>query len=188
MGAAAVERAGPLLDPLLVALTASLEATDAMVRDTGGGWPAAFDVDATPDPRWLASITGTQVPYGVSDATIRDAIRDRAAWRRGTPRAMLSAARTVFPVGLITLVERDGSPWRVTIRLYGAEATPADEARVLAAVATEKPVGIVLAVEVVSGASYDHLEAEATTYPALAAMFPTYSQMRAHVPEEGTDP
>ena len=188
LGPALAEAAGPLLVDLVDALTAAAQDVADQVDATVEGWPTAFDLDETPTPGWLATILGADVPFGLTPDDVRAYLRDRAAWRRGTPAAMLAAARQAYPTGLIVFVERDGSPWATTLRIYSAEATSEDQARVLAAATVHKPVGIILTVELVAGASYLHLQGEAATYDALRALYPTYHEMRAHVPEEGTVP
>lgn len=187
-GEAFQRRSGPLLAPIIEALCLPLVGPDELTAPTAGGWPAAVDLEETPDPRWLATITGTRLPAGMDDAQVRDYIRTRSSWSRGTPAAMLAAAREAYPAGRITFLERDGSPWKLTIQIYGAEATTADLARVKAAVEVHKPVGIVLDVARVVGATYAHMSAEHGTYDDLAGDFATYDEMTWHVPEEGTTP
>lgn len=186
-GEAFQRRSGPLLLPLVEALTAALASADAAVQPTEGGWPALFDLDATPDPWWLARLMGARLPEQLTAEQARDYVRSRPGWMRGTPSAIRAAAAAVYG-GRVTLIERDGSPWRLTIQLYGSEATPADVERVRAAVQPHKPAGIVLNVVAVTGATYAHMTAEHTPYTDFADDFPTYDDATWHLPEGGTTP
>lgn len=183
------KKAGPLVVDVVDALTGPLADVDALTTPTPGGWPTLVDLDTTPDPAWLGHITGTRIPAGIPAETARAMVRDLPALRRGTPAAMLAAARAVMPTGLITLLERDGSAWKTTIRLYAAEATVDDAARVKAAASKHKPPGIILDVVRVSGATFDHMAAEhGPTFADERAEFPTFVDAVAHIPEEGTIP
>jgi len=186
-GEAFQRRAGELLPGLVAALTDAMVDVDEAFAATAGGWPAFADLDSTAHPEWLGRATGTQVPAGMVGEEARAYVRERAAWRRGTPGAMLAAAREVYPTGAIALVERDGSPWRTTIRLYAGEATEADKARIVAAVSAHKPVGIVLTVVRVTGASWGHFKAHhGPSWGDLLSEFGTWEAMTTHIPEEGT--
>lgn len=183
--------AGPGLVPLVEAYAEPLNTTDALVTPTPRGWAAAFDLDTTPDPRWLGALAGSRPPGGATTEQAREFIRDRASWRRGTPAAMRAAVAALLTgARRVVLLERDGSPWRLTVRVFTPEVPPGvTAADIKRAALTQKPVGIVLTVEIVAGASYDHMqEQHGPTYAAQAASFPTYAQAMNHLPEEGTTP
>ncbi|GAB3867414.1 hypothetical protein GCM10028801_41360 [Nocardioides maradonensis] len=178
--------AGPLLEQIIDALAAPLDDTDSRIAATPRGWAAVFDLDATPDPAWLGDAIGSRVPGGLTVEEARSFVRDRAYWRRGTPAA-IQAAIVPFLTGSrrVTLLERDGSPWHLTVRVYDSELLPGITADDLKAAAlTQKPVGIVLVVEVAAGASYDHMRTiHGPTYDDFEVSFPTYDDATNHLPE-----
>jgi len=183
-------RAGEQLQPLVEALTSVLERADALVQPTARGWTAGFDINETPDPAWLGRATGTPVPDGLTTEQQRELVRSRAQWRRGTPRAIKGAVQTVLTGATkrVDVLERTDGPWTFKIRVWASEA-PEDLADVVAAAATQKPVGLLIDpdVEVVDhGATFAHLTAEHGTFAELAERFPTLGSMTPHVPEEGT--
>lgn len=186
LGPAFVERAGALLPALVDGLTAELATTDALLSPAGDrAWPVLFDLDTTPYPTWLGQVSGTRAPAGLSTQQQREYIRDRKAWQRGTPAAIKAAvAATLAGSRRVQLVERDGSPWHLTVQVYASEVPGGDTAPVLAAAESQKPVGITLAVDVLTGATYDHMATvHGPTYADYLAAFPTYQQARDHVPE-----
>lgn len=189
LGEALRRRAGVLLEDVVDGYAAPLSPVDELLQPTDRGWPAAFDVDATPDPAWVGEATGTTVPRGLSVEDQRAYVRDRASWRRGTPRAVKGAVADVLTgTRRVDLFERDGSPWHLRIQTYSAESAGVDEADLVAAAGTQKPVGITLEAEVALGASYEHHAAEWATYEEWAAAYSTYEEASLHVPEEGTAP
>lgn len=189
LGPGIADRAGDLLPDVVEAYCEPASSTDALLEPTPQGWPAVVDLATSPYPEVIARATGTTVPVGLTPEQVRAYVTKRASWRRGTPGAMLAAARSVYPEGLITLVERDGSAWRTTIRLYAGEATEADRQRIIAAVSAHKPVGIVLSVERVTGATWAHLsEHHGPSWAELAEEFTTWAALTGHTPEEGTTP
>lgn len=186
LGPAFAERAGALLVPLVDGLTSEVAATDALLSPAGGdAWPVAFDLDTTPLPAWLGQTAGTRVPGGLTRQQQREYVQDRRAWRRGTPAAIRAAvAATLRGSRRVELVERDGSPWHLTVQVYASEVPGGDSAPVLAAALSQKPVGIVVDVQVLTGATYEHMTtAHGPTYADFAAAFPTYDQARDHIPE-----
>ncbi|MDI6911490.1 hypothetical protein [Nocardioides sp.] len=198
LGRAFVTRAGDALPNLLDGLADPLRDADDRLAATDRGWAAAFDLDATPEPRWIGSATGTSVPGGLTLAEQRDYVRDRATWRRGTPEAIKGAVRAILLATnsrRVDLLEREGSPWRLGVRVWAAEVPAGGSVAVLAAAKTQTPVGILVDVHVESGATYEHMaEYHGPTYEDALAAFPLYdsaSPVEAtsvyHVPEEGTD-
>lgn len=185
-GEAFTDRAGAGFPLLVGALVSALQDIANLTDPATNDWAGAFDLDTTPAPGWLGAITGTPVPNGLDLESTRAYVRNRPAWRRGTPGAILAAARAAYSRGHIELLERNGSPWRATLLVYGATELELEQIRVAAV--EQKPVGIVLTVEAATGASYEHLRTFHGTYAQLAAEFPTYDAMTAHQPEEGSVP
>lgn len=185
-GPAFIDRAGPLVVPLVEGLTDEVAATDTLLSPTGAeGWAVAFDLDETPYPGWLGQSVGTRVLGGLTAAEAREFVRTRKAWRRGTPSAILAAVTaTLVGSQRADLLERDSSPWHLTIQVYASEVPGGDIGPVLAAAASQKPVGIIMAVSMLTGATYAHMTAEhGPTYTDEQAVFPTYADARDHLPE-----
>lgn len=185
LGEAFVERAGPLTRPLVDALAVQMTAVDERVAPTDRGWARVFDLNQTPDPRWVGVVTGTRAPAGLLDSEVRDYVRERPASRRGSPAAIVAAVRAVLTgERRVTLIERDGSPWALTVRVYVSELPPGGVEVVEAAVATQKPVGIVASVNVITGSTYAHMKTvHGPSYTDWAADFSTYATARDHLPE-----
>lgn len=195
LGPAFVERAGDLLPDVVSALVSELVTADDLLRPVDptadpdgprwrGSWAAAFDLDHTPDPQWLGRVTGSRIPDGLVLADARQLVRERASWRRGTPASLIAAVkRTLTGLQRVTLDERDGSPWRLTLSTYEAE-TPDPDAT-LAVALTQKPVGIVLVHQVLAGATFGHMTTvHGPTFADEATAFPTFGSALAHLPEE----
>lgn len=88
----------------LGALAAPFEQLFSLAMDQGfpddgedyiPGWSVLLDVDAAPAQflPWLAMFNGTVIPAGTDEATARAIIRDEAGMQRGTPGAIVAAAR-----------------------------------------------------------------------------------------------
>lgn len=189
LGAAFADRAGLLLPPLVHELTMPMVDTDEALASTDRGWAAIFDLDLTPQPAWLGNATGTRVPAYATTEAQRDYVRERPGWRRATPTSLLAAIRSVYPDGRVDITERDGSPWRISVRVYEAEAD-AEQQRLLSIVLEEqRPAGIILDLLAAEGATIAHAAAEhGPTVADLAADFPTVADLVEHIPEEGTIP
>lgn len=186
LGPTFADRAGPLLPLLVDGLTSELAASDDLLSPAGSRpWPVLFDLDTTPYPAWLGQVSGTRAPAGLSRQDQREYIRDRRAWRRGTPGAIKAAvAATLVGSRRVELVERDGSPWHLTVQVYASEVPAGDTAPVLTAAQSQKPTGITVSVEVLTGATYEHMATvHGPTYADFAAAFGTYQQARDHIPE-----
>jgi hypothetical protein len=185
MGAAFARRAGVLLDALVRGLTSQAERVDELVvaNFNRGPWRDTFDLETTTIPAWLGQATGTPVPGGLTPEQQRAYVRERRAQKRGTPGAMRAAVRaTLRGSQRVELSERDPDPDRVRVRVYSSEVT--DMAATTAAALTQKPVGLLLAVDVLSGATYAHMTTtHGPSYADFGARFPTYADARDHVPE-----
>ena len=201
LGPALARRAGEQLGDLVAALVEPLTRVDETLRVTDRGWVAGIDLERTPVPAWLGVATGTRVPGGLSLEEQREYVRDRPSWRRGTPAAVKGAVRAVLEGGTrrVDLIERDGSPWRLKIRVWAVELPGYDregpstgqdaEARVVAAARTQVPVGIVVDDDVEvrhDNTTYEHFRVTHGTYAQLKTRFPTPAHTAAHAPEEGT--
>ncbi|MCB9377079.1 MAG: hypothetical protein H6515_14585 [Microthrixaceae bacterium] len=188
LGPALLAQAGLLLRDLVGGLCTWGDVVDAGATATTAGWPAVFDLDATPWPATLAPLAGLTVATQTPPDTTRALIRHHSR-RRGSAEQLYAAAQEAAPGRRIDLIERtDGDPDRAELRLYSGEATEADRAAVEAAVAPHKPVGVVLTVTRVR-ASYAHFTTHhGPTYTDEATEFGSYADLATHVPEPGTIP
>lgn len=183
------KRAGTLVTPVVESLIGPAATVDDLVAPTDRGWSRVFDLDTTTAPATLGAATGTQLPSGLTLEQQRTYLREQPSRRRGSASSIIAAARAAAPGRLVDLFERDGSPWRLEVRLTGGANDTATIDAVTAAVNAQKPVGIILEVTVVAGASYNHLRLHhGPTYNTQAAAFGSYDDERTHAPEGGTTP
>jgi hypothetical protein len=190
LGPAFRAAAGDLLPGLVDALSAGIDRADQLIQPADPDapswilwWPAAFDLDHTPDPAWLGNTTGTEIPGGLTATQTRDLIRDHGSWRRGTPAALLAAVQaTLIGTRQVEITERNGSPWQLRVLVYAAE-TPDPDAT-LAAILSQKPVGIVLDFVVAAGATFQHfIDVHGPTFDDDQAAFPLFVDASTHIPE-----
>lgn len=166
---------------LLEAMASGLEDVDEVVRDRDDapGWAAMLDADRAPAWAlpWLGQFVGVQVSPGADPAATRTAIRTPAGWRRGTPGAIADAVRPLLTgTRSVWVLERQAGAWAAgdnpyhfTVRTFTDE-TP-DTAAVTAAVAAQKPAGMVALVQTITRNSYATREATYATYaPAETAL------------------
>jgi hypothetical protein len=101
---------------------------------------------------WLANLVGV-VWHGAPTEDLRALILDRPAFRRGTTAAIVEAARaTLTGSRYVFVVERDTSPWRLTVVTLSSE-TP-DAAETYRQMLRQKPFGIVLTHTVAAGKTW----------------------------------
>lgn len=177
-------RGYPLLS-FCEALVGGLQDIESIIRDTddGPGWSAIMDPDRAPVEYlgWLGQFIGVRTLVGLDEASQRLRLKEASGMRRGTVAALEGAARQWLTGSRqVIIIERDGSPYRLTVRTYIAE-TP-DQARVVAALQAEKPAGLVLTYQAVSGATYAQLSAYRATYASLDTAFGTYEDQTLYVP------
>lgn len=81
-------------------------------------WSTVLDINRCPTYAlpWLGQFVGARLPPGLRDDQQRYIIENSPGWMRGTPVAILAAAnRFLLPGYVATLVERDTSPYHLTI-------------------------------------------------------------------------
>jgi hypothetical protein len=120
------------------------------------GWSLLFDIDRIPDDwlPWLAMVVGVTLRRGITADQQRAAIIAQERQGRGRPDAIIAAAqRHLTGSRRVVLRERDGSPYRLTVRTYASQ-TP-DPAVVARSLEDAKPIGLVLTYEVLSGPTWD---------------------------------
>lgn len=166
---------------LLEASAFLLQEIEDLVRDTpaGPGWSVVMDVNRAPAKwlGWLAQFAGVQLRGGLSDAAQRARVASTDGQQRGTPNALIGAARQ-YLTGAQTVIlrERDGSAYRLTIITYTSQ-TPS-QSQVLAAMLEQKPAGLVLNYLVLTGQDYTSLRARNASYTAMRSAYASYQVAR----------
>jgi hypothetical protein len=165
------EAAGGRLQPLLDIVRDS---------DAGPGWSFVVDADRAPEEwlGWAAQFAGKRLQQGLALAEQRARVKSTDGFDRGSPSAIAGAAQQYLTgTKTVYLVERHGSPYRLTITTVAAE-TP-DPAAVLRAVIAQKPAGIVLSAAQTTGANYNALRDTHADYNEIKALYATYSEVLA---------
>jgi hypothetical protein len=189
------------------AVGAELQVVDDLIRDepSSPGWSKILDPARAPRFAlpWLGQLVGVQVDPTMPDAAQRSQITTEAGFARGTPAALVAIAqRYLTGAKTVTLTERDGNPYTLSIALYTQQlgsstyvqsqttyatyaAAAAGQAtyavaqgpigEVVVALRAAKPAGLVLNINVLSGLSYAQMTAAQPTYTAESAAYPTYS-------------
>lgn len=199
--------------------------------DDGIGWSAIVDPDRAPEEwlPWTAQLVGVRIPppgspdYSeLDEAQKRIRIKETDGQKRGTPAAMMGAARTVLGgERQVWLIERHGSPYRVTLAVLANElpsdGTPLsyvttygqlaastftyeeipeeiatyqalidgdlpyewiDSALLLRTVTEQKPAGLILNLQVITGeVSYDALRDTQADYADVLSTFADYAEV-----------
>lgn len=157
----------------------------AFDRSDRAGWTILLDLNATPDSAlpYLAQLVGVSTPAGNSPAQNRDLIANRPGWKRGTPDTILSAVKaTLVGSKRASLLERDTSPYHATLKTYTVQTT--DEPATLAAIAANKPAGLVIDLVLIAGPTFLDVQAATSpnTFAARLAEFPTFGDVLDYVP------
>lgn len=163
-----------------------LAAVEDVVRDRPDGtpgWASIADLDTAPAHvlPWLGQWVVPPAP-GLPVEQLRERIRLRQNWRKGTPEHMrgvildhLTGSRR------IEIEERYGDdPLVVRIRVYEAEVV--DEDRLRAAVAAAQPP-LTVTLEIATGGTYAQQMAFRPTYAEQLAEWPTYADRTYWLPE-----
>lgn len=145
--------------------------------DDRPGWQVLFDPDECPAVYlpYLAQFAGVELEPDLTEEQQRDKIKLPEGFLRGTRDALIQAIqRTLTGTKHVAFIERyTGSAYQLAVRTQTAE-TP-DEAVTLAAILSQKPVGIVLDYDSITGATYDEVEAAYDDYDDLEASNADYS-------------
>lgn len=157
----AEEANGWALAYFCAAAASTIDEIADITRDAEDGTPgysSLYDLDTVAEKYlpWLAQFIGVQIPEGLTDEGKRIRIRETDGFRRGTPAAIMGAARQ-YLIGdkTVYLVERHGSAYRLTVASYSRE-TP-DRAAAEAAIREQVPAGIVLHFSVIDPQTFDEL-------------------------------
>lgn len=142
--------------------------------DGQAGWGNLLDVNLSPPEAlpWLAQVVGVQLMAGLSTDDQRQQIRDLASWQRGTA-ASIRGAVLPYLTGTKTVIfrERDIAAYApepaygLTIITQTSE-TP-DPTAVLNAILRQKPAGIVLNYEVLTGEDLEEVYLDFATLQTI---------------------
>lgn len=175
------------LAAMLTGIASGFEPVDYVVRDRANGdvpgWTVMLDANLCPEwaLAWLAQIVGITVPAGADPDAVRAAIRTPAGWRRGTVGAIRDAVRPLLTGSqTVQVLERQPGAWpaaddpyHYTVRTF-IDETP-DVAAVQAAVARQKPAGMIALPQQVTRVTYASEQAAHATYAAAQAAHATYA-------------
>jgi hypothetical protein len=171
----------PLLD-LAEACIGGLQPMEDVIRDDddGPGWSKVMDPDRAPAEwlDWLSQFGGGRIPEGATEEAKREHIKTVPSFRRGGPKALEDAIKAQLDPSTerkVYIRERDGDAYHTTIATRTSE-TP-DEAKVLAAILTQKPGGIVYTYFTVTGGDYGTLFASSVTYNEIFTEQLTYADV-----------
>jgi hypothetical protein len=156
----------------------------ALDTDDGPGWSILLDVDRCPAPAlpYLAQYVGERIPVGLTEDQQRQWIRDAPNQRRGTVPGIVNAARRYLTgTQLVTVIERDGGPDKLTVITYTTQ-TPNPAALEYELRYRQVPGDITLNYQVVSGQTYAQLNIDEPSYAAMEAAYPTYADVEADTP------
>jgi hypothetical protein len=160
------DQAGSPLRTLLGGMGIAFGPLHDLVResDEGPGWSQLLDAARAPSWAlpWLAQLAGVTLTPGAPADGWREEITSPPAFRRGTPDAIVDATRrTLTGDQRVTLRERDGGPWQITVITYTAQ-TP-DPAAAERAARSQKPAGLLMTFRVDPGWSVGEIEAAYST-------------------------
>jgi len=94
------------------------------------GWSQILDIDRAPFVAlpWLAQFIGARIPPDVTtDLATRNYIKDQPGWKRGSPSAIISAAKLgLTGTKSVTLIERNSSPYHFLVVTLASETDTRD--------------------------------------------------------------
>lgn len=155
---------------------------DSLARDFGQIW----DVDSRQGAQLdhAAQYVGVTRPATYSDEQMRTLIRERPAYQRGSPEAIVSAVRARLTGSRrVELTERDGGNRNaLRIRIYLSEIVSLPD--VEAAVLEQKPAGLVAVIEPFPGQDWGDVVARFATWQDVIDAYPTWQDVIDDLPPE----
>jgi hypothetical protein len=146
---------GHALQTYLGGLGLNFEIVEEYARDTDDGkigYSILVDATRVPDEAipWLGQFVGITITQGLPPDQQKEQLIGLGNWKRGTVAA-LKAAPLPFLTGSQTVIvkERDTSPYHFEVITYADETT--DSAKVLEALMSQKPAGLIMTYIVFSG-------------------------------------
>lgn len=130
------------------------------------GWEVVFNVDTCPVEAlpYLAQFVGVHFEPSETVEQQRNKIKERPAFKRGTPASLVAAAKLRLTGGKNVYMEErfEGFAYRLLIRVLGKETPDPDGTK--ADILKQKPAGIKLVFEVVSMKTYAEIKADYEDY------------------------
>lgn len=163
-----------------------LERIHEIAADRGGrpGWQTVLDPDTCPAYAlpYLAQFVGVALEPSLSEEEQRTKIVVPEGWARGTKAALVAAVqRTLTGTKRVLLRERyPDNAYQLQVRTLAAETS--DEAATLAAILTQKPIGIVLAYEAITGQQWDDLLASSADWDAVESTYADWDDVGSTIP------
>lgn len=169
------EAIGRMADPI-----ADLVEDDA----DGPGWSKLVDVARTPVEAlpWLAMVAGVRLTLGGSETVAREEVERADGQKRGTPAAILRAARKNLTGGQSVFVyERDGAD-AYALRVVTLVSETPDPARTEGDVRRATPIGIVVDYDTIStmDLDYDTLRGTHRDYDEVESIFVNYDEVESN--------
>lgn len=153
-------------------------------RDDLPGWAILLDPDLCPAPAlpYLAQYAGVQLEPSLTEAQQREKIRLPENFKRGTLAAMEQAVkRTLTGTQTVLIEERhDDSAYKLWVRTFAFETPDPDATE--AAVLSQKPAGIVLTYEAVTGQTWSDLVADHADWDAVVSDYADWNEAVAELP------
>lgn len=153
-------------------------------RNGKPGWSVVFDPDECPSYAlpYLGQFVGVALEPSLTEAEQRTKITLPEGWQRGTKAALVAAVqRQLTGTRRVLLRERyPDNAYQLSVRTM-VDETPDTDA-VLRAILTQKPIGIVLNYEAITGQAWDDLLASSTDWDDVESTYADWDDVRSTVP------
>ncbi|HXS32239.1 MAG TPA: phage tail protein [Solirubrobacterales bacterium] len=158
-------------------------------RDDGPAWAILFDVDECPAASlpYLAQYVGVVLTPEMSEADIREAIREPVGWARGRlPAIKISGKPTLTGTRRVIVRPRTPVPGAHYIRTLATETPEEERTRVRLRAAV--PAWEVLDYEAIAGVTWEDVAAGWKDFAALTAAFTDFGDLADTLPTELPEP
>lgn len=176
--------------PLLHFCEALIGAVQLVNDYSENAWANLLDIDKTTDEAlpWLAQFVGVVLLPQLSTESsadfstrIRAYIKSTPGFTRGSKAAMIAEIQQHLTGEKVVIFrERYGGAYKLEIRTYTSQ-TP-DSARVLKAILSQKPAGIVLDYITVTGQDWQQLFTNYVTWQNVFTTYPTWQDVVEDTP------
>lgn len=169
------------------AIGTMFQEVEDIVRDSpdGPGWSELMDLNRCPPEAlgWLGQFAGVRIPPYLTEAQQRAWVAGTDGFHRGTVASMIASCQaTLTGTKTVLFRERVGGPttapayaYYLSVFTYTAE-TP-NPAATQAALLAQKPGGLVLVYQAITGQTYQSLKTGYATYNAVKAAFVDYTAL-----------
>lgn len=179
------------------AIASMFDLIELFARDAPDGAPGyaiLMNPDRIPDDQlptvlpWLGQFVGVDVDKSLSLADQRNEVKNSGGFKRGTVGSMIAAAqKTLTGTKTVFVKERDSTVSSVAGGAYGltmltlTSETPSSS-NTLAAIKSQKPGGIILAYNTVTGMTWQLVNTNYASWNAVKAAFATWNGVRNNAP------